>query len=86
VLVRGEARRGGIIVLQCVRDGLKEFSSLEIPEWMFDSHLCDQMKPTESPRVRTFGFEELSHVAVFGKDRPVCAGKCRRFWRTLTRD
>lgn len=51
MLVRGGARRGGIIVLQYVRDELKGFPTLEIPEWMFDSHLCDQMKPTESPRV-----------------------------------
>jgi hypothetical protein len=45
VLVRGEARRGGIVVLQCVSDELKGFPTLEIPEWMFDSNLCGRMKP-----------------------------------------
>ena len=40
VLVRGEARRGGSVVLRCVPDELKGFPTLEIPEWMFDSNLC----------------------------------------------
>lgn len=51
MLVRGEARRGGSIVLRCVRDELKGFPILEIPEWMFDSGLCGRMKPAEMPRV-----------------------------------
>ena len=51
VLVRGKARRGGSTVLQCVRDELKGFPILEIPEWMFDSNLCGRMKPAEMPRV-----------------------------------
>ena len=44
VLVRGKACRGGIVVLRCVRDELKGFPTLEIPEWMFDSGLCSEMK------------------------------------------
>jgi hypothetical protein len=28
-----------------VRDELKGFPTLEIPEWMFDSNLCGRMKP-----------------------------------------
>ena len=39
VLIRGEARRSGSVVLRCVQDELKGFPSLEVPEWMFDSHL-----------------------------------------------
>ena len=62
VLVRGEARRGGAVVLQCVRDELKGFPSLEIPEWMFDSHLCGQMKPAELPRVDCTALLALKHL------------------------
>jgi hypothetical protein len=36
-----------LLFLQCVRDELKGFPTLEIPEWMFDSHLCGQMKAAE---------------------------------------
>jgi hypothetical protein len=62
VLVRGEARRGGVVVLQCVRDELKGFPTLEIPEWMFDSHLCGQMKPAELPRVGCAALLALKHL------------------------
>ena len=62
VLIRGEARRGGVVVLQCVRDELKGFPTLEIPEWMFDSHLCDQMKPAELPRVGCAALLALKHL------------------------
>jgi len=44
VCVRTEARRGGSVVLRCVRDELNWLASLEIPEWMFDSGLCSEMK------------------------------------------
>jgi hypothetical protein len=62
VLVRGEARRGGVVVLQCVCDELKGFPTLEIPEWMFDSHLCGQMKPAELPRVDCAALLALKHL------------------------
>ena len=62
VLVRGEARRGGVVVLQCVRDELKGFPTLEIPTWMFDSHLCGQMKPAELPRVDCAALLALKHL------------------------
>jgi hypothetical protein len=62
VLVRGEARRGGAAVLKCVRDELKGFPTLEIPEWMFDSHLCGQMKPVELPRVDCAALLALKHL------------------------
>jgi hypothetical protein len=51
VLIRGEARRAGRVVLQCVRDELQGFPILEIPEWMFDCHACRQMELTEFPHV-----------------------------------
>ena len=51
VLVRGEACRGGRVVLQCVRDELKGFPTLEIPEWMFDSRVCSRMYSTAFPHV-----------------------------------
>ena len=44
VLIRGEACRGGRVVLQCVRDELKGFPTLEIPEWMFDSRVCSRTR------------------------------------------
>ena len=62
MLVRGEARRGGSIVLQCVRDELKGFPTLEIPEWMFDSNLCGRMKPAEMPRVDCAALLALKHL------------------------
>ena len=62
VLVRGEARRGGGIVLRCVRDELKGFPILEIPEWMFDSNLCGRMKPAETPRVDCAALLALKHL------------------------
>jgi hypothetical protein len=62
VLVRGEARRGGAAILQCVRDELKGFPTLEIPEWMFDSHLCGQMKPAELPQVGCAALLALKHL------------------------
>jgi hypothetical protein len=43
-LVQGEARRGGSAVLRCVREDLNRSPALEIPEWMFDSSRCSQMK------------------------------------------
>ena len=64
MLVRGEARRGGIVVLQCVRDELKGFPTLEIPEWMFDSNLCGRMKPAEIPRVDCAALLALKHLVL----------------------
>lgn len=51
MLVRREARRGGGVVLQCARDELKGFLTLEIPEWMFDSCVCGRMKAVDFPQV-----------------------------------
>ena len=62
VLVRGEARRGGSFVLQCVRDELKGFPTLEIPEWMFNANLCGRMKPAETPRVDCAALLALKHL------------------------
>jgi hypothetical protein len=62
VLVRGKACRGGIVVLRCVRDELKGFPTLEIPEWMFDSHRCGQMKPAELPQVDCAALLALQHL------------------------
>ena len=69
VLVRGEARRAGIVVLQCVRDELKGFPTLEIPVWMFDSDLCGEMKPTELPRVDCAALLALKHLLSAVRDR-----------------
>jgi hypothetical protein len=65
MLVRGKALRGGSIVLRCVRDELKGFPILEIPEWMFDSDLCGRMKAGEMPRVDCAALlARISHVAL----------------------
>lgn len=44
VYIREEARRGGHVVLRCVRDELNRSAALEIPGWMFDSGYCSRMK------------------------------------------
>jgi hypothetical protein len=44
VLVQCEALRSGSAVLRCVQEDLNGSPALEIPEWMFDSSLCSQMK------------------------------------------
>ena len=44
VYVQAAARRGGRLVLRCVRGELNRSPALEIPEWMFDSGLCNGMK------------------------------------------
>jgi len=62
VLIRGVARRGGRVVRQCVRDELKGFPTLEIPEWMFDADLCGRMKPAEMPRVDCVALLALKHL------------------------
>ncbi len=62
VLVRGEARRADCVVLQCVRDELKGFPTLEIPEWMFDSRACGRMKPAELPHVDCAALLALQHL------------------------
>jgi hypothetical protein len=53
VYVRCEVRRGGMIVLRCVRDELNWAAALEVPKWMFDSGRCSQVKA-----------EDLAHVGV----------------------
>lgn len=68
VLVRGEARRGGGIVLRCVGDELKGFPILEIPEWMFDSNLCGRMKPAETPWVDCAALLALKHLLSAGTE------------------
>ena len=50
-MIRGEARRRGSVVLRCVRDELKGFPILEVPEWLFDSRVCGRMKPADFPYV-----------------------------------
>jgi len=62
VLVRRVSRRGESVILQCVRDELRGFPSLEIPEWMFDSNLCGRMKPAEMPRVDCSALLALKHL------------------------
>jgi hypothetical protein len=62
VLVRGEARRSGGVVLQCVRDELKGFPTLEIPEWMFNSRVCGRMKPAEFPYVDCATLSALKYL------------------------
>jgi hypothetical protein len=62
VLIRGEARRAGCVVLQCVRDERQRFPALEIPEWMFDCHVCGQMKSTEFPLVHCAALLALQHL------------------------
>ena len=62
VLVRGEACRGGRVVLQCVRDELKGFPTLEIPEWMFDSRVCSRMYSTAFPHVDCASLLTLKHL------------------------
>jgi hypothetical protein len=62
VLIRGEAHRTGYIVLQCVRDELKGFPTLEIPEWMFDSRACGRMQPAELPHVDCAALLALQHL------------------------
>jgi hypothetical protein len=54
VVVRGESRRGNMVVLQCVREEVQECRTLEIPEWMFDAgRLCsDEVKRAPACRLR----------------------------------
>ena len=68
VLVRGEARRGGSVVLRCVRDELKGFPTLKIPEWMFDSNLCARMKPAEMPQLDCAALLPLKHLLATAKE------------------
>jgi len=51
VLICGEARRSGRVILRCFQDQLRGFPALEVPEWMFDSHICSRVKPAEFPCV-----------------------------------
>jgi hypothetical protein len=62
VLIRGEARRAGCVVLQCVRNELQRFPALEIPEWMFDCRACGEMKPTKFPFVDCAALLALQHL------------------------
>jgi hypothetical protein len=51
-----------MVVLQCVRDELKGFPTLEIPEWMFDLRACGRMKPAELPHVDCAALLALKHL------------------------
>ena len=62
VAVRGESRRGSLVVLRCVRDELQGCRTLEIPEWMFDAAVCGQMKSTELPHVDCAALLALKHL------------------------
>jgi len=62
VLIRGEACRGGRVVLQCVRDELKGFPTLEIPEWMFDSRVCSRTYSAMFPHVDCASLLALKHL------------------------
>jgi hypothetical protein len=53
---------GADIVLRCVRDELKGFPILEIPEWMFNAKICGRMKPAETPRVDCAALLALQHL------------------------
>ena len=69
VWVRGEARRGGGVVLRCVRDELGWSSSLEIPEWMFDAGFCSGMKPESLAYVSSSALLSLRELLTPGTDR-----------------
>ncbi len=45
-----------------MRDELKGFPTLEIPEWMFDSRVCGRMKPAELPHVECAALLALQHL------------------------
>jgi hypothetical protein len=60
VCVQGEARRGGRVVLHCVRGELNRPPALEIPEWMFDSGLCSGMKQDSLAYVSSAALLELT--------------------------
>jgi hypothetical protein len=62
VVVRGESRRGNLVVLQCVRDGLPECRTLEIPEWMFDAAVCGEMRSTQLPHVECAALLALKYL------------------------
>lgn len=72
VFVRSEARRGGSVVLRCVRDELDELNRsapLEIPEWMFDVGLCSGMKPESLAYVSSSALLLLRELLTPGTDR-----------------
>jgi hypothetical protein len=62
VAVRGESRRGSLVVLWCVHDEQQGCRTLEIPEWMFDAAVCGQMKSTELPHVDCAALLALKHL------------------------
>jgi hypothetical protein len=62
VVVRGESRRGNMVVLQCVREEVQECRTLEIPEWMFDAVVCAPMKSSELPHVDCVALLALKHL------------------------
>jgi hypothetical protein len=45
-----------------VRDELKGFPTLEIPEWMFNSRVCGRMKPAEFPYVDCATLSALKYL------------------------
>ena len=69
VSVRGEVRRGGSVVLRCVRDELNWSASLEIPEWMFDAGHCSGMKPGSLAYVSNSALLALRGLLSLDRDR-----------------
>jgi hypothetical protein len=68
VLVRCEARRGGNAVLRCVREDLNRSPGLEIPEWMFDSSRCRQMKQNSVAHVSSVALLALKDLLTTSPD------------------
>jgi hypothetical protein len=68
VLVRCEARRGGSAVLCCVREDLNRSPGLEIPEWMFDSSRCRQMKQNSVAHVSSVALLALKDLLTTSPD------------------
>lgn len=58
-----------MIVLRCVRDELNWSAALEIPEWMFDSAHCSQVKPEEVPHVSVNALRALRVLVTSDADR-----------------
>jgi hypothetical protein len=58
-----------MIVLRCVRDELNWAAALEIPEWMFDSGRCSQVKAEDLAHVGVSALRALSLLVTPGADR-----------------
>jgi hypothetical protein len=62
VVVRGESRRGTVVVLRCLRDEAQGCRTLQTPEWMFEAILCASMKSSELPHVDCVALLALKHL------------------------